>query len=87
MRRAMAAEERAAATSRKLSGRSASDGGETRDKIGTFAGVSGRTVEKIALAVAPTRNGPHAAARVVVISWSFVCRNETHHCTGGTSCK
>jgi len=52
IRRAMLPAEKAAATSRKVSGRSAPAGaGETRDKIGAITGVSGRTVEKIAKVV------------------------------------
>jgi hypothetical protein len=47
IRQALEPLERSAATSRKLSGRSARNGGEVRDKIGAFAGCSGRTVEKI----------------------------------------
>lgn len=47
IRRALEPMEREKATSRKLSGRSAPDGGETRDKIGAVAGLSGRTIDKI----------------------------------------
>jgi hypothetical protein len=51
IRRTIEPIERAKATSRKFSGRSAPNGGETRDKVAAFAGVSGRTVEKIAKVV------------------------------------
>ena len=53
------------ATSRKLSGRSASDGGDARDKIGAFAGVSGRTVEKIAAVVKAAQAEPERFGRLV----------------------
>jgi MT-A70/ParB-like nuclease domain len=58
IRRALMPVEAAAATCRKLSGRSVADGGETRDKIGAFAGVSGRTVDKIAAVVAAAEAEP-----------------------------
>jgi hypothetical protein len=51
IRRALAPAAKEEATSRKVSGRSAVDAGDTRDKIGAFAGVSGRTIEKIAAVV------------------------------------
>jgi N6-adenosine-specific RNA methylase IME4 len=46
------------ATIRKLSGRSAPDAGATRDKIGTFAGMSGRTVDKIAVVCQAAEEDP-----------------------------
>ena len=46
IRRKMEPAEAEAATIRKLSGRSSVNPGQTRDKIGKFAGISGRTVEK-----------------------------------------
>ena len=58
IRRAMLPKQKAAATSRKLSGRSAPNGGDTRDKIGAFAGVSGKTVERIAAVVAAAEEDP-----------------------------
>ena len=48
IRRAMEPAIKQEATIRKVSGRSADNAGDTRDKIGDFAGVSGKTVEKIA---------------------------------------
>jgi ParB/RepB/Spo0J family partition protein len=51
IRRTLEPIERAAATSRKFSGRSTPDGGETRNKIAAFVGVSGRQVEKIAAVI------------------------------------
>ena len=38
--------EKAAATFRKLSGRSASNGGDVRDKVAAYVGKSGRTIQK-----------------------------------------
>jgi N6-adenosine-specific RNA methylase IME4 len=64
IRRALAPVERAAATSRKVSGRSATDAGEARDKIGAFAGVSGRTVEKIAAIVEAAEAEPERFGRL-----------------------
>lgn len=64
IRRTLEPAERAAATSRKVSGRSSDQAGETRDRIGAFAGVSGRTVEKIAAIVAAAEARPEFAPLV-----------------------
>ena len=42
-----------------------SDAGKTRDKIGTFAGVSGRTVEKITKVVAAAESNPERFGHLV----------------------
>ena len=65
IRKAMAPEMAEKATSRKLSGRSADNAGETRDKIGAFAGRSGRTVEKITKVVAAAEREPERFAHLV----------------------
>ena len=65
IRRAMAPKEIAAATIRKVSGRPTAGGGETRDKIGSFAGVSGRTVEKIAAVVKAAEEKPEKFGHLV----------------------
>jgi N6-adenosine-specific RNA methylase IME4 len=61
IRRVIEPIERALATSRKFSGRSAPNGGDARDKIGAFAGVSGKTVEKIAAVCAAAEAEPKYA--------------------------
>jgi N6-adenosine-specific RNA methylase IME4 len=64
IRRAMAPEIAAQAKerqSRKVSG----TGEETRDRIGTFAGVSGRTVEKIAKVVAAAESEPEKYGKLL----------------------
>jgi ParB-like chromosome segregation protein Spo0J len=65
IRRALEPIEKVAATSRKLSGRSVPDGGETRDQIGALAGVSGRTVDKIAAVVAAAEAEPERFGHLV----------------------
>ena len=65
IRRAMEPAEKAAATSRKVYGRSAPNAGETRDKIGEFAGVSGRTVEKIRDVVEAAESDPERFGHLV----------------------
>jgi N6-adenosine-specific RNA methylase IME4 len=65
IRRALEPAVREEATSRKLSGRSASNGGDTRDKIGAFAGVSGRQVEKIAKVVEAAEAEPERFGKLV----------------------
>ena len=65
IRRAMEPAAQEQATSRKLSGKSAPDKGDTRDKIGEFAGVSGRTVEKIAKVVAAAEAEPEKFGHLV----------------------
>jgi N6-adenosine-specific RNA methylase IME4/ParB-like chromosome segregation protein Spo0J len=65
IRRALEPFEKAAATSRKLSGRSAPDGGETRDKIGAFAGISGRQVTKIRAVVEAGEREPERFGHLI----------------------
>jgi len=65
VRRALEPEEKAAATCRKLSGRLVADAGETRDKIGAFAGVSGKQVEKIAAVVEAAEAEPERFGKLL----------------------
>lgn len=65
IRRAMEPAEKAAATSRKLSGRLDPEKGDARDKIGAFAGVSGRTVDKIAQVVEAAEKEPEKFGHLV----------------------
>jgi N6-adenosine-specific RNA methylase IME4 len=65
IRRALEPAVRDEATSRKLIGRSASNGGNSRDKIGAFAGVSGKTVEKIAAVVKAAEAAPERYGKLV----------------------
>ena len=65
IRRVLEPVEKAAAASRKLSGRSAPNGGEARDKIGALAGVSGRQVEKIAQVMKAAEANPTKFAQIV----------------------
>lgn len=65
IRRALEPEEKAAATIRKLSGRSVDSAGDTRDRIGAFAGVSGRTVDKIAAVVEAAEAEPERFGKLL----------------------
>jgi len=57
------------------------DGGKTRDKIGAFAGVSGRTVEKIAKVVEAAEREPekYRKARAGKVSRTEEGRGAFHH--------
>jgi len=63
--RALQPAEKGAATSRKLSGRSAENTGETRDKLGTYVGKSGRTLEKQVALVEAAEAEPEKDAKLV----------------------
>jgi N6-adenosine-specific RNA methylase IME4 len=65
IRRAMAPAETAAAKERKSSRKLSGTGIDTRDKIGAFAGVSGRQVEKIAAVVAAAEAEPEKYSKLV----------------------
>ena len=66
IRRALEPVEKAAAKERETLGKVSlgSEPGRARDKIGAFAGVSGRTVEKIAAVVAAAEAEPEKYARL-----------------------
>jgi N6-adenosine-specific RNA methylase IME4 len=68
IRRALAAIEKTAAKERMSAGgkgwKVSTPSGKTRDRIGAFAGVSGRTVEKIARVVAAAERDPRFAPLV-----------------------
>ena len=63
--RALEPREREAATSRKLSGRSAPDAGETRDKVAAYTGVSGRTLSKASELVSAAEAEPERFGKLV----------------------
>jgi N6-adenosine-specific RNA methylase IME4 len=69
IRRALEPLEKAAAKKRQLAGRAPSgnfpEGGEVRDKIGSFAGVSGKTVQKIARVIQAAEAEPERFGHLV----------------------
>jgi hypothetical protein len=69
IRRVLEPAEKRAATFRKVSGRSASDSGDSRDKIAAFAGVSGRTLEKIAAVCEAAEAEPKKFGKLAADMW------------------
>ena len=65
IRRALEPQEKEAATSRKLSGRSAPEKGDTRDKVAEFTGVSGRTLDKATAVVEAAESDPEKFGHLV----------------------
>ena len=70
--RALQPAEKEAATSRKVSGRSAENTGETRDKLAAFVGKSGRTLEKQATRAGPAQR--EGAAHPAALDWAIARR-------------